>query len=59
MCYNTVEVININIKIVKKAFTTKTPNRLKVHANEDSISEDILIYDSFQEYLNKDNSDMN
>ena len=51
-------MININTKIEKNKFTTKSASRLKVHDNKDSISKDILIYNSFQEYLNKDNSDI-
>ena len=51
-CYNTVEVIIIDIKTTEKITATKLAHKLKTYEKKDLISTNYLIYDSAQEYLN-------
>lgn len=44
---------NINIKITEKILTEKLDNRQKSKTVKDSISNNNIIYNSFEEYLNE------
>jgi len=52
LCYNTDEVIYINTKTIEKTTISKPANKVKVYAAKDPISQDNLIYNSAEEYLN-------